>query len=185
MAVDDYLHVAWQADRDGNQHLREAMLTLAVAFAAPGETWPERCRARLLRDRPSHFFGHHPTLPESLADPRVQHSLQKLRARNPLSRVRFLRLRSEASTGRYTGRPTPISILLDDLLAPPPAPTSMPRPFLPEGREVMTPVVSGPAPTDSDESVEEDPITALLVTFLLAVAMLLIDLRLERGQSAA
>ena len=98
MAVDDYLRVAWQADRDGNRQLREAMLTLAVAFS-PGEAWAELCRARLVQDRPSHFLGHHPTLPEALADPRVQHSLRKLRARNPLSRVRFLRLRSEASTG--------------------------------------------------------------------------------------
>jgi hypothetical protein len=119
MAVDDLLHVAWHAQRDGRRPLREAMLTLAIGASDPGDVWAERCRARLLTERPGHFLGAQPTLGATLADPRVAGALNKLRGQYPPGRVSWLRFRAEIEAGAFTGESQPLARVVDALIGPP------------------------------------------------------------------
>ena len=120
MAVDDdHLRLAWHAQRDGRGPLREAMLTLAVAESGPGDGWVERCRARLLSERPNHILGAHPTLERTLADPRVAGAIRKLRGQYPPGRIGWLRFRAEVAEGLYTGEVASLATILDTLIGPP------------------------------------------------------------------
>jgi hypothetical protein len=119
MAVDDLLHMAWHAQRDGRRPLREAMLTLAIGASDPGDVWAERCRARLLTERPGHFLGAQPTLSATLADQRVAAALNKLRGQYPPGRVSWLRFRAELEAGPYSGEVEPLAKVLDTLIGPP------------------------------------------------------------------
>ena len=119
MAVDDHLRLAWHAQRDGRGPLREAMLTLAVAESGPGDGWAQRCRARLLSERPNHILGAHPTLERTLADPRVVGAIRKLKGRYPPGRIGWLRFRAELAAGSYTGEVPPLATILDALVEPP------------------------------------------------------------------
>ena len=119
MTVDDHLRVAWHAQRDGRGPLREAMLTLAVAGSGPADVWAERCRTRLLSERPNHILGAHPTLEATLADPRVAEAIRKLRGRYPLGRIGWLRFRAEFTEGFYSGEVAPLSTIVEALVGPP------------------------------------------------------------------
>ena len=63
MAAEDLLRLAWEAEHDGRRALRDALLTLAVAESGPDDAWAERCRARLVAERPDHFLGEFATRP--------------------------------------------------------------------------------------------------------------------------
>jgi hypothetical protein len=119
MAVDDLLQLAWHAHCDGRRPLREAMLTLAIGASDPGDVWAERCRARLLSERPGHFLGAQPTLTATLADPRVAGALNKLRGQYPPGRVSWLRFRAELEAGPFTGEVQPLAKVVDALIGPP------------------------------------------------------------------
>src|SRR5581483_2897284 len=67
-AVDDLLRLAWQADRDGRENHRDALLTLAAAEAPPDAPWLARCRRRLITSCPDHAFSRFPTVAAALAD---------------------------------------------------------------------------------------------------------------------
>ncbi len=71
MDASDLLRLAWEADHDGRTRLRDSLMTLAVAESRPSDIWAERCRARLVADRPDHFFARFPTVALALEDSRV------------------------------------------------------------------------------------------------------------------
>lgn len=201
MAVDDLLRVARRAQLDGNGPLREAMLTLAVAEGGPGAGWAERCRARLLAERPRHFLGTHPALERTLADPRVAEAIAKLRGQYPAGRVGWLRFRAEVESGLYTGDVAPLESIVEALAGPPAeaevrrdaaesvrgprartraevavgATPAGPRPIL-AGFTEEGPSGETPAPREAD-----DATSSLYLAVLLAIAMLLASVEAGRG----
>jgi hypothetical protein len=204
MTVDDLLRLAWQAQRDGRGPLREAMLTLAVAEGGPGSGWAERCRARLLAERPKHFLGTHPSLESTLADPQVAEAIRRLRGQYPVGRVGWLRLRAEVDAGPYTGEVAPLETIVDALAGPPAeaevrrdAAEAVRGPLARSRAEVVvgaTPVgprraIAGFAEGDSSgetPAVREDDITSsLYLAVLLAIAMLLASVEAGRTSRAA
>lgn len=177
MMADDYLRLARQARRDGRGRLREAMLTLAVGASEPGDAWADRCRARLIADRPDHFLAAHPTAAHALADPRVDRALGRLRAQFPPTRIKWLRLRADAASGPFTGEPEPLATVIDELFGPP--------------IKAEPPVAALAAWTSggsSDEHVtvmgESDP-EPLYLALMLSIAMLLASVRSGRDRRAA
>lgn len=210
MAVDDHLRLAWHAERDGRGPLREAMLTLAVAESAPGDGWAERCRARLLAERPNHILGAHPTLERSLADPRVAEAIRKLRGQYPPGRIGWLRFRAEFTAERYTGDVAPLATILDALFGPPAeadvrrdAAESVRGPFArnrvevsigttPAGprRAVVAGSCLGPAgeswtTDEAGSTVADEATSALYLAVLLAIAMLLASVESGRRPRSA
>jgi hypothetical protein len=204
MAVDDLLRVAWWAHLDGRGPLREAMLTLAVAEGGPSSGWAERCRARLLAERPRHFLGTHPSLETTLAAPEVAEAIRKLRGQYPTGRVGWLRFRSELDAGPYTGEVAPLETVIDALAGPPAeaevrrdAAEAVRGPLARSRAEVVvgaTPVgprraIAGFAEGDSSgetPSVREDDTTSsLYLAVLLAIAMLLASVEATRTTRAA
>jgi hypothetical protein len=115
MAAEDLLRLAWEADHDGRHALRDALLTLAIAESDPGDDWPERCRARLISERPGHYLGDYPSVRQALHDPRVIASRDRLRRKYPAERVRWLLLRAQAARGTYTGRVESLEAMIEDL----------------------------------------------------------------------
>lgn len=161
MAAEVYLRLALQATRDGHLRRREAMLTLAVGASGPGDAWAEAAHARLVADRPDHFFANHPTIAGALANPRVARALARLRLQYPPTRLAWLRLGADAAGGPYTGLPLePIARLVARLRLGDPAPIAPPSAF------------------------REDPDAAYL-TALLSIAILLADALATRGKRAA
>lgn len=205
MAVDDLLCVAWRAQLDGRGPLREAMLTLAVAEGGPASGWAERCRARLLAERPKHFLGTHPSLERTLADPQVAEAIRRLRGQYPVGRVGWLRFRSEVETGPYTGEVAPLGTIVDALAGPPAeaevrrdaaevvrGPLARARAEVAVGATPAGPrrALVGFAEGDSSAempSVREDEETAssLYLAVLLAIAMLLASVGAGRESRAA
>jgi hypothetical protein len=178
------------------------MLTLAVAEGTPGEGWAERCRARLLAERPGHFLGTHPSLERTLADPRVAEAIGKLRGQYPPGRLGWLRFRSDVAEGPYTGEHAPLAAIIDALAGPAAeaevrrdAPEPVRGPLVRSRAEVsvaigVTPVgpiraaaldakVSG-LPDGEDATSDEDSSTGLYLAVLLAIAMLLASV--DRGR---
>jgi hypothetical protein len=214
MSWDDHIRVAWQADQEGHATLRDAMLTLAIASSDPDHAWAERCRAKLLADRPYHFLGAQPNLERALKDPRVLESIAKLESRYPLSRVRWLRMKHDASTGPYTGQTAPIHHLIDDLVGPPAeaevrrdkpeavrGPLARSKAAVRSGSRIyqstfdhsyIAPFVKSidlseeflDDSTDA-ESAPSDSIEALYLTVLLAIALLLAVVRNDPDRRAA
>jgi hypothetical protein len=200
MAIDDFLRVAWWAQGEGRGPLREAMLTLAVAEGTHGEGWAERCRARLLAERPGHFLGADPSLERTLADPRVVEAIRKLRGQYPPGRVGWLRFRSEVAEGHYTGENAPLAAIIDALAGPAAeadvrrdAAEAVRGPLARSRAEVTVAIGATPAGPirgasfDADVSASADgPETAgdedsgLYLAVLLAIAMLLASV--ERGR---
>ncbi len=205
MAVDDLLRVAWRAQLDGQGPLREAMLTLAVAEGGPGSGWAERCRARLLAERPNHFLGTHPTLERTLGDPRVAESIRKLRGQYPDGRVGWLRFRGDVEAGPYTGTATPLEALIEALVGAPAeaevrrdAPGTVRGPLArsrvgvavgaaPAGpRRVIAGFAEGDSVGEMTAAREADDSTsALYLAVLLAIAMLLASVETGRTSRAA
>ena len=200
MAIDDFLHVAWWAQREGRAALREAMLTLAVAEGTPGEGWAERCRARLLSERPGHFLGTHLSLERTLGDPRVVESVRRLRGQYPPGRVGWLRFRSEVAEGPYTGEDAPLAVIIDALAGPAAeaevrrdAPETVRGPLARSRVEVAVGVTpAGPmratsfdadisrSADEADTAGDEDATAGFYLAVLLAIAMLLASV--ERGR---
>ena len=167
MTADDYLRLARQARRDGRGRLREAMLTLAIGASGPDDAWAERCRARLLAERPDHFLAAHPTAAHALADPRVGRALERLRAQFPPIRVRWLRLRADVAAGPYTAEPEPLAAVVDDLFGP-----------------ALTAWKGGGSSDEVAAAKEVDPEPVYLAV-LLSIAMLLATVRADRDRRAA
>jgi hypothetical protein len=115
MAADDLLRLAWEADHDGRHALRDALLTLAITESGPGDDWPERCRARLLAERPGHYLGDYSSVRQAQEDPRVIASRDRLRLKYPAERVGWLLLRARAARGTYTGRLESLDAMIEDL----------------------------------------------------------------------
>ncbi len=115
MEVGDLLRLAWEAEHDGRTRLRDTLMTLAVAESEPGDAWAERCRNRLVLDRPDHFFGHFSTVPQALQDPRVIEARQRLRVKYPEARVQWLLLKARAARGPYLGRAESLDAMIEDL----------------------------------------------------------------------
>lgn len=115
MATEDLLRSAREAEHDGRPALREALLTLAVAESGPSDPWADRCRARLISERPDHFLGKFTTIGEALGDPRVVASMDRLRARFPPMRVAWLLFGARATRGAYTGRTESLGAMIEDL----------------------------------------------------------------------
>ncbi len=200
MAIDDFLRVAWWAQREGRGPLREAMLTLAVAEGGPGAGWAERCRARLLAERPGHFLGARPSLEGALADPRVAEAIGKLRGQYPPGRVGWLRFRSEVAEGPYTGDDAPLAEIIDALAGPAAeadvrrdAPELVRGPLARNRVEVAVgvtpsgPMRNGVSDTAADAwadgpdtATDEDASVGFYLAVLLAIAMLLASV--ERGR---
>ncbi|HEY2157167.1 MAG TPA: hypothetical protein VGH33_16180 [Isosphaeraceae bacterium] len=205
MTIDDFLRVAWWAQREGRAALREAMLTLAVAEGTPGEGWAERCRARLLAELPGHFLGTHSSLEQTLADPRVVQAIGKLRGQYPPGRVGWLRFRSEVAEGPYTGEYASLAAIIDSLAGRAAeadvrrdAPEVVRGPFARSRVEVAVGVTpTGPmrgAFLDADVSAsadgavtagDEDESSGLYLAVLLAIAILLASVEQGRLTRAA
>jgi hypothetical protein len=115
MAAEDLLRLAWEADHDGRHSLRDALLTLAITESGPGDGWPERCRARLLAERPGHYLGEYSSVRQALVDPRVIASRDRLRRKYPAERVGWLLLRAQAARGSSTGRLESLEAMIEDL----------------------------------------------------------------------
>jgi hypothetical protein len=118
MAAEDLLRLAWEADHDGRHALRDALLTLAITESGPGDDWPERCRARLMTERPGHYLGDYSSVRQALKDPRVIASRDRLRRKYPAERVSWLLLRAQAARGTYTGRVESLGAMIEDLAGP-------------------------------------------------------------------
>src|SRR5437868_14684628 len=105
MAIDDFMRLAWQADRDGRPGVRDVLLTLAVAKTGPEDAVvADRCRRKLIARRPDHFFAPFRTLGRALADSRVARALKQLQSIYPPARVEWLLLQGDARRGPYTGQ---------------------------------------------------------------------------------
>ena len=118
MDAGDALRLAWEAEHDGRARLRDALLTLAVAESGPGDAWAERCRSRLVGDRPDHFFARFATVAQALEDPRVVDARDRLRQKYPEARVQWLLLKARAARGPYLGRPESLDAMVEDLAGP-------------------------------------------------------------------
>jgi hypothetical protein len=118
MDAGDLIRLAWEAEHDGRSRLRDALLTLAIAESSPGDAWVERCRARLIAERPDHYFGHFATITQALEDPRVVEARGRLRDKYPASRVKSLLLRARAGRGPYLGRVESLAAMIADLAGP-------------------------------------------------------------------
>ena len=115
MVAGDLLRLAWEAEHDGRTRLRDSLMTLAIAESAPEDPWAERCRARLVLERPDHFFAHFATVGQALEDPRVLDARERLRVKYPPARVQSLLLRACARRGPYLGRVESLEAMIDDL----------------------------------------------------------------------
>jgi len=118
MGAEDLLRLAWEMDRGDRPRVRDSLLTLAVLESGPGDGWADRCRARLVADRPEHFLANFATVREALADPRVARARDQLRLKHPAVRVERLLLARKAIRGPYLGRPESLAALLEDLAGP-------------------------------------------------------------------
>jgi hypothetical protein len=118
MAAEDLLRLAWEADHDGRHALRDALMTLAITESGPEDDWPERCRTRLLAERPDHYLGEYSSVRQALKDPRVIASRDRLRRKYPAERVRWLLLRAQVGRGTYTGRVESLGAMIEDLAGP-------------------------------------------------------------------
>jgi hypothetical protein len=116
MVAGDLLRLAWEAEHDGRSKLRDALMTLAVTESGPGDSWAERCRGRLLQDRPDHFLSHFPTVAQALDDPRVVIARDRLRAKYPPARVNWLLLKAGTRRGPYLGRAESLEAMIEDLV---------------------------------------------------------------------
>jgi hypothetical protein len=118
MATGDLLRLAWEAEHDGRTRLRDALLTLAVAESKPGDSWAERCRTRLVSERPDHYLGRFATISQALGHPQVVEALERLRIKYPPARVQSLLLRACARRGPYLGRVESLDAMIEDLAGP-------------------------------------------------------------------
>jgi len=118
MDAGDAIRMAWEADRNGRSRLRDALLTLAVTESQPDDAWTERCRTRLVSDRPDHFLAQFTSVAVALNDPRVILARERLRLKYPESRVHWLLLKARAARGPYLGRVESIEAMLEDLAGP-------------------------------------------------------------------
>jgi hypothetical protein len=132
MVAGDLLRLAWEAEHDGRSKLRDALLTMAVTESEPGDAWAERCRSRLLQDRPDHFLGQFPTVTQALSDPRVVEARERLRTKYPPVRVDWLLLRASARRGPYLGRVESLEAMIEDLVGFAPAEVENVRLDLPQ-----------------------------------------------------
>jgi len=118
MVAEDCLRLAWEADRDGRRKLRDSLLTLAVLESGPGDPWAERCRARVVAERPGHYLGDYPNIRLALADFRVIEARERLRIKYPEARVLGLLLTARAARGPYLGRVESLESIVEDLAGP-------------------------------------------------------------------
>jgi len=118
MVAEDCLRLAWEADRDDRRKLRDSVLTLAVVESGPDDAWGDRCRARLVAERPEHYLGRFPNVRSALADLRVLEARERLRSKYPEARVGGLLLMARAARGLYTGRAESIDAMIEDLAGP-------------------------------------------------------------------
>jgi hypothetical protein len=213
MLAGDVLRLAWEAEHDGRTRLRDALLTLAVAESCPGDAWAERCRTRLVSDRPDHFFAHFATVARALEDPRVVDARDRLRLKYPPVRIEWLLLKARAARGPYLGRPESLDAMIEDLagataeaenvrrdaaqpsrgpmhrqLAPRPLAFALAYPSIPTGLEERPDRPAyGTSPVE-DEAIPDpssDDLPTYYLTVLLAIAILLASVQEAReGQSA-
>jgi hypothetical protein len=184
MSAKDLLRLAWQADRDGQAALRDALMTLGVVESGPGEVVAaERCRRWLITTRPDHWLASFQTLGQALGHPHVVQAIGRLRATFPAARVQHLLLRNDAARGPYTGNPAPSALLLDELLAPTagvfaefdiptPAPAVDAEPRSDEVPAFPFPV-GGSAAAATDGAADPAALLAFYQAVLFAIAMLL------------
>jgi hypothetical protein len=159
MAVEDYLRLAWHANREGRSGMRDALLTLAVAESGPDNAvLAERCRKRLVAGRPEHWYASFPTLGEALSHPRVVEALAEIRTVYPPARVRHMLLRLDALRGPLSRHPRPLGRVVDDLVNVEPNP----------GRAAAY----GTVPA-AEQLVADPGIGSFYLTVLLAMAALL------------
>jgi hypothetical protein len=203
MAAGDLIRLAWEAEHDGRARLRDALMTLAIAESTPDDPWAERCRARLVLERPDHYLARFATVSLALQDPRVVEATERLRVKYPESRVQSLLLRARAARGPYLGRVESLEAMIDDLAGPTAAeaenvrrdaaqPTRGPTRVAKAGRSVALalaypPMTAGWEPSPAryrqrtlfvggDETVSEPPledVPTYYLTVLLAIAFLL------------
>jgi hypothetical protein len=201
MDAGDVLRLAWEADHDGRARLRDSLLTLAVAESQPSDTWAERCRNRLIQDRPDHFFARFPTVSQALQNPRVIEARDRLRAKYPEARVHWLLLKARAARGPYLGRAESLDAMVEDLAGPiaelenvrldaaqtsrgpmqlqrasRPLAWALSYPPMPSGLEVMSARQKRRTYPTWEETVSEPPLedfSTYYLTVLLAIAFLL------------
>ena len=104
MVPENLLRLAWEVDRGGRGRVRDSLLTLAVLESGPEDGWAERCRGRLIADRPEHFLAGFVSVREAQADSRVLDYRDRLRVKHPSVRVERLLFAREVIRGPYLGR---------------------------------------------------------------------------------
>jgi hypothetical protein len=118
MAAGDLIRLAWEAEHDGRARLRDALMTLAIAESTTDDPWAERCRARLVLERPDHYLARFATVARALEDPRVVEARDRLRLKYPDARIQSLLLRARAARGPYLGRVESLEAMIEDLAGP-------------------------------------------------------------------
>jgi hypothetical protein len=165
MSAEDVLRLAWQADRDGRNRMRDELLMLAVAESGLDDAVSaERCRKLLVAGRPDHWFTSFATIGQALGHPRVATEIDRLRVTYPPARIQQILLRFEAQRGPYTDKPRPLSKILDDLGG-----TRVPA--APSHGRVVSPALPFPAGNPSGAKAERPDDPATLVNFYLTVLM--------------
>lgn len=119
MDAGELLRLAWEAEHDGRTRLRDALMTLAVTESGPSDAWVERVRTKLIADRPDHFLAHFASIALALEDSRVVEARERLRAKYPEARVRWMQLKAGAARGPYLGRVESLDAMIEDLVGPP------------------------------------------------------------------
>jgi len=196
MAAEDALRLAWEADHDGRRKLRDSLLTFALLESGPGDHWAERCRARLIAERPGYYLGGFASIRLAMADPRVVEARDRLRAKYPAARVLGLLLRARAGRGTFTGRAESLDAMLEDLVGLPAGAENVRRDAAEVARGPLVrlrspqPISSGlighkistwdDGPPKPPEGEPGDEIARFSLRVLFAIAMLLEAVRRDR-----
>ena len=116
MSTEDYLRMAWVAERSGHPGTRDVLLTLAIASSSPEDAWVSQAWSCLLGARPNHFLAGFPSLSIALENPNIVKSLDKLRLSFPPLRIERLLFRAAVSSGKYVKEKIPLTLVIYDLV---------------------------------------------------------------------
>ncbi|MGE3818014.1 MAG: hypothetical protein AB7I30_01130 [Isosphaeraceae bacterium] len=179
--VENLFRLAWHAERSGRSHLRDAMLTLAVAESGPDEAvLAERCRRLLIARQPDHWYASTATLGQALTHSKVVAIIDRLRAMFPPIRVQRWLFRFAVEQGAFNGSDVPLRRVFEDLGLLPARGNSA------AGRQSQAPTVRFPTPVldGEDRAEHRRDLGAFYLSLLFSMAVL-IETVSDRQRGAA